>query len=207
MSERRVILIGGAPTVGKSTLAERVAKHFDLPWISTDQIRTIMRKVASRVDHPRLFNPDGYTPEKFLREFSTDEIVRIEFDQAEAVWTGASAFIKQEWTWTRGFVVEGVNILPHLVARDFMNDPQVEAVFLVDENVERIRRVIHTRGLAGAANSYSDDVKDKEVEWVTLFSRRLRADAAKYGYPLVEIRKSAADFDALLAVLRPADSV
>ena len=204
MSERRIILIGGAPTAGKSTLAEQVAKHFELPWISTDQIRTIMRKVANPVDRPKLFNPDGYTKEGFLREFSADEIVRIEFDQSEAVWTGASAFIKQEWTWTRGFVVEGVNILPHLVARDFVDDPQVQALFLVDEHLERIRRVIYTRGLAGAANSYSDDVKDREVEWVTLFSQRLRADAAKYGYPLVEVQKSAADLDAVLAVLHPA---
>jgi 2-phosphoglycerate kinase len=202
MSERRVILIGGAPTTGKSTLAERVAKHFDLPWISTDQIRTIMRKVARRADHPKLFNPDGYTPERFLLEFSSDEIVRIELQQGEAVWTGASAFIKQEWTWTKGFVVEGVNILPHLVARDFINDPQVEAVFLVDDDVERIRRVIYARGLEAPANSYSDDVKDKEVEWVTLFNRRLRADTTRYGYPLVEVQKSAADLDAVLAVLR-----
>ncbi len=39
-------LIGGAPTVGKSTIAAPLAAHLNLPWISTDRIRDIMRTVA-----------------------------------------------------------------------------------------------------------------------------------------------------------------
>jgi 2-phosphoglycerate kinase len=39
-------LIGGAPTVGKSTVAAALAAHLDLPWISTDQIRDILQSDA-----------------------------------------------------------------------------------------------------------------------------------------------------------------
>jgi 2-phosphoglycerate kinase len=181
MEDKRIILIGGAPTTGKSTLAEQVAKHFAIPWISTDQIRKIIRKVASRAAHPKLFNPEGYSIERFLTEFSTERIFQIELDQAEAVWAVAQAFIKEDWMWNRGFVVEGVHILPHLAACDFKDDRRVRAVFLVDEDSERMRRVIYTRGLSGDARAYSDDVKEKEVEFVRMFSRRLRAEVQKFG--------------------------
>jgi|SRR5579863_571129 len=201
MNQKRVVLIGGAPTTGKSTLADLVAKHLGIPWISTDQMRKIMRKVANRAEYPKFFNPEGYSIERFLTEFSTEQMVEIEFEQAEAVWAVAQAFIKEDWTWTRGFVVEGVHVLPHLVARDFKDDKWVRAVFLVDEDGERIRRVIYNRGLSGDAKAYSDGVKEKEVELVKLFSGRLRAEVERFGFPLVEVSKSGNDLERVLAAI------
>src|SRR5262245_957615 len=81
-------LIGGAPTVGKSTLAATLAAHLGVPWISTDQIRDIMRTVADRDTHPKLFNPAGYDAERFYKTFSAEQIVDIEIGQGEAAWTG-----------------------------------------------------------------------------------------------------------------------
>jgi 2-phosphoglycerate kinase len=201
MKDKRIILIGGPPTTGKSTLAERVGQHFSIPWISTDQIRKIMRKVANRGEHPKLFNPAGYSIERFLTEFSTEQIFQIELEQAEAVWTVAQAFIKEDWTWTNGFVVEGVHVLPHLVARDFKDDAKVRAVFIADEDGERMRRVIYSRGLSGDAKAYSDEVKEKEVEVVRMFSNRLKAEAARFGFPLVEVSKGENDFAAVLEAI------
>jgi len=35
---KKIILIGGAPTAGKSYVAEKIAKELGIPWISTDTI-------------------------------------------------------------------------------------------------------------------------------------------------------------------------
>ena len=43
----KVILIGGAPTVGKSYLGRKLAEELKLPWISTDTIREMMRKLIT----------------------------------------------------------------------------------------------------------------------------------------------------------------
>jgi len=142
-----IYLIGGAPTVGKSTIAAALARHYGLPWISTDQIRDIMRTVADRGDYPKLFTPEHYDAERFLTEFSAEEIARMELEQGEEVWPAIKQFIEDDYTWKQGFVMEGVNILPHLVARDFARAEQVRAVFLVDENEDRMREVIFNRGL------------------------------------------------------------
>lgn len=197
--QRKIILIGGAPTTGKSTVAQSLAKHLDLPWISTDQIREIMRSVASRKDHPRLFNSEGYTAERFLTEFSAEQIADMEMEQGETVWPGIKTFIEDDYMWKGGFVMEGVNILPHLIARDFANEKYVKAVFLVDEDADRMRSVVFTRGLWDDAHTYSDDVKEKEIEWALLFSHKLKKEVEKYGYPWIEVKK---DKDDLAGVLK-----
>lgn len=203
MSNKRIILIGGAPTTGKSTLAHQVAKHFDVPWISTDQIRKIMRKVASRTEYPGLFNPKGYSTERLLNEFTPEELLEMQLRQAQVVWSVTEPFIKEDWMWTNGFVVEGVHILPDLVARDFPADPQVQAVFLFDDDIERTRNAILSRGLSGDPASYPDDLKEKEVEFVRLYGERLAAEAARLRFPCVRMKKNRDDFDAVLAAINP----
>lgn len=201
MKTKTIILIGGAPTTGKSTIAALVAKHLNLPWISTDQIREIMRLVARREDCPKLFNPKGYDAQKFLTKFSAAQIADMEMEQGKAVWPGIKKFIKDDYTWRDGFVIEGVNILPHLVANDFLNDKNIKSVFLVDEDADRIRDIIFNRGLWDDAHKYSDDLKPKEIEWVLAFSNKLKAEAKKYNYPTVEVHKKDDDLQAVLSAI------
>ncbi|OGD68251.1 hypothetical protein A2996_01090 [Candidatus Campbellbacteria bacterium RIFCSPLOWO2_01_FULL_34_15] len=201
MKTKKIILIGGAPTTGKSTMAALVAKHLNLPWISTDQIRETMRLVARREDYPKLFNIEGYDAQKFLTEFSASEIADIELEQSEAVWVGIKKFIENDYTWEKGFVMEGVGILPHLVAKDFANNKEITSVFLVDEDADRIKDVIYNRGLWDDAKKYSDDLKPKEIEWVLDFSHKLRAEAEKYGYPTIEVQKKDTDLQAVLSTI------
>lgn len=112
--QRRVVLIGGAPAVGKSTLAGFVAARLSVPWVSTDQIRNIMRTVADPTRLPTLFSPAAHSAEVYYAEFSTERLIEVEIAQSEAAWTSVRAFIRDDYTWTEGFVVEGVNILPRL---------------------------------------------------------------------------------------------
>lgn len=200
-SERNIILIGGAPTAGKSTMARLLSERLGIPWISTDQIRRIMRVAARREDTPNLFTPEGYTAERFLTEFSAEEIVRMEMEQGEAVWAGVKKFIEEGYPWNGRFIIEGVHILPHLITRDFGDNQDIRSVFFVDEDADRIRDVVFTRGLWDDARTYSDDVKEKEIEWALLFSNKIKAEAEEYGYPCVEVTKSHDDVDAVLRLL------
>lgn len=43
--------------------------------------------------------------------------------------------------------------------------------------------------------------KNKEVEWVLLFSKRIKAEAEKYGYPCIEVTKGENDLSAIRARL------
>jgi 2-phosphoglycerate kinase len=200
MKDKKIILIGGAPTTGKSTVAQALAKELDLPWLSMDQIRNTMRVVADKDKHPNLFN-GGRDAETFLTSFTASEIVDKEIAQSEAAWLGIKAFIEEDYTWPKGFIIEGVNVLPHLVARDFSDNPDVRAVFLIDRDNERMRKVVYERGLWADANDYPDYVKEKEMEWATLFGERLEEVTKEHGFPLIEIHKTDNDVNQVLSAL------
>jgi 2-phosphoglycerate kinase len=202
MEKRTVILIGGAPTAGKSTMAQLLSEHLKLPWISTDQIREVMRVVASRAENPNLFTPEEFdTAEKFLTHFTAEEITNMEMEQAKAVWPGIKKFVSDDYTWRQGFIMEGVNIIPKLVAEDFSKDPNIHSIFLVDEDADRTRKVVYERGLWDDADSYSDELKPKEIEWSILFSKKLRQEAEKYNFPWLEVEKDKDDLQKVLSLL------
>jgi len=199
--DKQIILIGGAPTTGKSTVAQSLAKKLDLPWLSTDQIRNTMRVVADKDKYPNLFN-GGLDAETFLTSFTASEIVDKEIAQSEAAWLGIKAFIEEDYTWPKGFIIEGVNILPHLLARDFGDSSNVTAVFLIDRDNERMRKVIYERGLWADAHEYPDYVKEKEMEWATLFGERLEEATKGHNFPLIEIHKNEDDAHRVLSALK-----
>ena len=198
--KKRIILIGGAPTAGKSTIAALLSKHLDIPWISTDQIREIMQSTVSNSDYQSLFEDRDISGEEFLNKYSAQEIVQKEKRQAEETWKGIAAFIRNAYPW-KSFIIEGIAILPHLMAQDFSQDKTIEPVFLVDTDADRIRDVVFTRGLWDDARTYSDDIKEKEIEWVLLFSREIQKEAEKSGYPCIEVTKRESDLPLVLEVL------
>ena len=50
MGERILYLGGGPPRVGKSSLAQRLLKLDRIPWLPTDILRTVLRRVLPELD-------------------------------------------------------------------------------------------------------------------------------------------------------------
>ena len=185
----RIILIGGSPTAGKSFTARKIAEFLKLPWISTDTIREQMRQIVRKGDFSNLFSLSEATPQMavdFLSSKSAKEIVKHQNSESLDVWEGVEALIKTDYVWG-DFIVEGVAILPHLVKKLQVKNKEIKAVFLIDDDIERIRKTIFTRGLWNDADKYPDDVKEKEVEWVLEFNRYIIRESRKYGFPVVKI--------------------
>lgn len=201
MSRRRIILIGGMPTVGKSTIAAQVAKHVNLPWLSTDQIRTLIMTPAHKEEYPLLFNTDGHTAESYLTTYPAEQIATQELMQSDEIWPTIQYFIDHDWVWRDGFVLEGINITPFLVQKTYGETNSVSAVFLSDRDSSRTKQVIFSRGLFGPPAETPDALKEKELEWTLLFDKEIRHQAEKTGLPLVEIEKSCEDIKKVLSAL------
>lgn len=185
----KIILIGGSPTAGKSYTARKIAEALKIPWISTDTIREQMRRIVRKDDFPNLFLHSETTPEiavDFLSNKSASEIVKYQNDESADVWKGAKALIDTDYVWG-DFIVEGVAILPHLIKELPLENKEIKAIFLVDEDDKRIRKTIFSRGLWDDAEKYPDKVKEKEVEWVLEFNSYIISEAEKYGFPVIKI--------------------
>jgi len=199
---KRIILIGGMPTAGKSTIALALSKHLGLPWISTDQIGTMMRAVASRASHHDLFTWHDRDDFRYLDEQTASEIADGEFAKGEAVWPGVRKLIDEDYTWADGFIIEGDDVLPHLVARDLSDARHVSAVFIGDHDIERVRRVVFARNFVGDdARAYPDEVKEREIRWILDYGEKLKSQAREHRMPWVDVQKDEHDLARVLAVL------
>lgn len=187
-----IVLIGGAPTAGKSYTARKIAEECKIPWISTDTIREQMRKIVRKKDYPSLFNHQFEQKDiskqavAFLTKNSSDKIVKIQNQESKDVWKGVKAIIETDYVW-KSFLIEGVAILPQEVHALMKRDKRVRALFLFEKNTERIREIVYTRGLWDDARAYPDSVKEKEVEWVIKFNNYIKKETKKYNLPCIEM--------------------
>jgi 2-phosphoglycerate kinase len=185
----KIILIGGSPVAGKSYTAKKIAEILKMPWISTDTIREQMRKIVRPKDYPKLFLHSEATPKMALNYLSKNSVAKIIKHQNEEsidVWKGVKALMETDYVWG-SFIIEGVAILPHLVKKSSLKNKKIKVVFLIDDNIKRVRKIIFTRGLWDDADKYSDKVKEKEVAWVMAFNKYLAKEAKKYNFPVVKI--------------------
>jgi 2-phosphoglycerate kinase len=188
-----LILIGGAPTTGKSTIAKQLAKELEIPWISTDQIRSLAQNIVSEfsTEDTDLLLAKKLGAEKYYSKFNVREIAEQEIKESEAIFKYLKHFIESSYPW-KSFIVEGVNVLPELL-NELNFEGKIIPIFLVDANVDNARKVIFERGLWGPAKSYSDAVKEKEVEWVGEFSKILISKCNENNLPFFEISKDEKD--------------
>jgi len=184
----KIILIGGAPTIGKSFIARKIAEELKLPWISTDGVREMMRKIVRKENFPKLFyfNDEEITAEKYLTTHTPQQIVEDQNRESIEVWKGVKAIIDTDYVW-KDFIIEGVAIIPELVKKIDTAKHNIKPILLVDKNEERVREVVYKRGLWGRADTYSDDVKETEVRWVNLFNKYIESEAVKHNYKVYKI--------------------
>ena len=181
---RMIILIGGMPTTGKTTLARELSRRLALPWLSTDQTRLVMQGVADPKQYPQLLPAHGLSAAEFFQRFSPEEIAEREYMHGIETWPGNKKLIEDDFTWREGFILEGVNILPSLLP-SLQTSSDVRPLFLTDEGDDALRKAIFSRGLYADA----DTLKECEIIWARLFDQRIQAEAQQYGYPVVRVQK------------------
>lgn len=193
----RIILIGGAPTVGKTYLAKKLGKEFKIPWISTDTIRDQLREtVENKGDFPNLFNFERrelLNMIKYLKESSPEKIVDDTNLENSEVWRGVVEFIN-EGSLGNSYIIEGMALTPKEVYELSQINKNIKPIFLLEHNTARLRDVIYTRGLWDAAFKYPDTVKEKEYEWVKLFNSWIESECLKYQLPIIEVNLESSNY-------------
>ena len=140
----KVILIGGAPKCGKSTLAQAIARKLDYEHVNTDDIGIAVRAVTSAISHPALHPMAGFDYREYYLSRSIDELLEDALTAHRGLWPAISSVAEAHASWGKAAVIEGWAILPELVASTRMKD--ICALWLIaEEHVfeQRIRAVEH----------------------------------------------------------------
>jgi 2-phosphoglycerate kinase len=186
---KTVICIGGAPASGKSTLAQELSHQLELPWISTDQIRRIVKSIVQQKDFPNLFYQENVSAEDYFAHHSIDDIVRAELGQAHELWNAISSFVQKDHVWKEGVIIEGTGIIPELFAEFWSHQTNYYGYFLYQNDIDILTQRITTRGLWGKPGSYSESVIPSEVAWVQQYNEVISNSCKKYGLPIFDMNQ------------------
>jgi 2-phosphoglycerate kinase len=133
-----VVVLAGAPGVGKSTIATRLAVRLDITRVvTTDAIREVLRLVVPPVVLPELhMSTFEVLDEADVTSPSTAGFVRFG-RQCEAVCHAAAAVASRMATEHRSVILEGAHLLPGQIARHLAGHPARPTV------VERLLTIDH----------------------------------------------------------------
>jgi 2-phosphoglycerate kinase len=112
----RVILIGGAPLTGKSTVARMLAAKLEYACISTDDIAAALRAATSPQSHPALHFMAGEDYREYYISRSPEQLIAEAEQYHAALWPALAQVIKNHLTWAGPAVIEGWALRPEDIA-------------------------------------------------------------------------------------------
>ena len=178
-----VLLVGGATGTGKSTLATEAAHRLGITRVtSTDFIRQTMRAFFSREFMPSV-HYSSFEAELALsradEDLGGDAGLHGFFDQTRNVLVGVEAAIDRSLTEGWSMVLEGVHIVPGMIAADRADALVVQCVVAIsDEHLHRSHFWVRDRSTDGLRplEKYLDGMTEIRMIQDVLLERARRFD-------------------------------
>jgi 2-phosphoglycerate kinase len=187
-----LLLIGGAPGIGKSTVAHEVARELGLlRLVDVDVIRDLLRIQSREQDDPMLFRNALNAYE--LHGALSASTVLAGFQAHVRPLVGATARLVDSYLSTgKSAVIHGVPLIPNQFAR--YRTRGVQFVLLASRDEESYRKRLGDRGRVRAGRVPADDRLD--AGW--FIHQNLVADAQACGVPVIAEETAAKAASALL---------
>jgi hypothetical protein len=174
-------LVGGAPRVGKSVLAQRLLEQDGIPWLRTDVIRTVLRRVLPDLDAIDQDPVDAALLAEFMYPH-IEQAAEVCAEEAER------------------FLIEGFDVSPSYPARlqSTLRTTEVRVCFVG-------HRSFSTDDLAGYRgpkpqhHGASRQELDEAASWIRRRSVELAEECGVAGLPYVDV---AAEFEAAITEAR-----
>ena len=178
--EKKIIIIGGVPCIGKSRVAKSLAKKLDVNYISTDTIRSILRTISNKKEYHSLHFFINQKAELYLPNTSIKTIIEDYINESKTVWLGVKDIVKRNGD-DDIKIIEGVANLPVLCKESRLKN--IIPIFLYFNKEDIIKKNLFNRGLWGK----SKKLKEYELNYLVEFNNYIINSAKKYNYRLVNV--------------------
>lgn len=185
-----IYLIGGPPKCGKTTLAKKLARKYQTPWISADTLQNIIWAYIPKEKHSILF-PHNYLREdsndEFYSKHSSQQIIENYITQGKTAYDAINMMAETYLADEEDFIVEGYQVTPEIVERIFKKFGKecIKAVFLVKYDEQKFIYDIHK---SATPNDWIiRKTKDKATfgriaKMIAEYSHYFEKEAKKYGF-------------------------
>ena len=185
MSYPRVILIGGAPMSGKTTVAHLLAAQLGYSCLSTDDLGEAIRAVTTKDTHPSLHPMDGYDD---YREYyvtrSPDALIADLSLEHHAMWPAVQSVIRKHATWGEPIIIEGWSLWPERVTQLWL--PSVQSLWFVAKEETLQERLVNAVEFYGGAS----DEKAMVCHYLARsfwYNARLKEEVKKFALTSIEL--------------------
>lgn len=190
----RTYFIGGVPRIGKSLLAYKLAEKIKGHVVSTDSIRNAAKKASGDKESDffiinRTENiPDAEWLDQHINR--PEEVVDIQNRESKAIWPSIVSFCNSFSEDSALHVVEGVALLPSLVAE--MKHKPKHVVFVGNTSVTHLEAMLkYAKEFPEqdwmASMGYSEEKFKGMASFIQAMSGYFKREAEKYGFPYYEI--------------------
>ena len=142
-----IYLIGGAPRCGKTILSKQIAQQKNIPWISTDMIRSIVlactpkAQMNKKFPYEKLQQEKQATPYQDVNFNPPRRLLLAEIAESKSLWPSIRKMIEHLIDCELDYVLEGVHLMPGLVSqlKGTSYWKQVKLVYLVKTDLDEIK--------------------------------------------------------------------
>lgn len=182
MKYPKVIFLGGAPMVGKTTIARIIACRLQYDCISTDDIGAAIASVTDATSHPAFH----YMGNRDFREYyvtsSLDNLIRDINNQHKALWPALQTLFRNHSTWGTAAIIEGWALRPGYISQLSGN---IAGLFLLASDALLEERVRSSGFSAGASD---EEMMIQQYLGRTLwYNAQLRDQVANLGLKTISI--------------------
>ena len=151
MTSNKVILIGGAPGAGKTTLGSALAVKLGVNSLTIDDLVTAVIAVTTPETHPGIHALRKGPHTEYFTNSTVEQLIADATLRHEATWPMVARLIQKYTYLKRGIVIDGWHIRPEWVAQ--LQLPNVWAGWLViDPTVLEARERKNDEFLEGSAD-------------------------------------------------------
>jgi len=190
-----IYFLGGPPRVGKSKISKLITTRHGIGSVSTDSLGAVLENVLDPERAPGLyavsrFNEMTAAERIDLMVDETSRRIGYQIEEGRATWRAVEPFIRREEEEGRDVLVEGVAVLPELVAQ--LEDIDYRAVFVGnrgESHGENIRR--------GATEDDRDWMRDASDDYIQAFavlvrqmSHFIQKEAHSHGLAYIEMSET-----------------
>ncbi len=206
--EWKILLIAGSSGVGKTVIAQGLARQLSIPLLLVDDVRLALQQVTTHVQQPGLHIFLNYQAEQWRRaESIRDDWITI----GQAMIPPLKVIMAHHIVVPSvgSIIIEGDGILPSLATSQTFTDlrhfsgleinHEIRAVFIIEPDEEQILRNLQTRGRGFETWGEEEQRAFGHASW--LFGQWLLQDAQAHYLPVLAARPYDSLLERILAVI------
>lgn len=184
-----IYLIGGAPRVGKSFIANSLAQQVKARIVATDDLCSRVLSATPEEERASKFPWPVFSGIASENTHTPEERVRLQIIEARSSEAEIDRVVTEAIHDPQFLVVEGVHLLPDHVRKlqEKFGRDRVHAIFVGSQDIERV-----LDGMAKNTNPHdwmkeaNAEVQRQVAEFVVAYSGWIKAEASKNGLRYIE---------------------